>query len=185
MNHLLVYHIATIERHPMIHQLSWYHDITAESRAKQTIHNPSLTDILCRFTMLDSQKYPSLTLRLTSKRCPFLSIYGGPSGYAIWLSLGDQNGNCGSGLITYVNPETQNLPATNYRTIGLTYPGCEIEERFFTADIALIRSLIEHFVDTGYWKTGVPFVFERDDDDGIPREYTQILGEPVEYPELY
>jgi hypothetical protein len=171
----------------MIKHLSWYHDLTEEEAVCLTMSNPSMTDILRLLYRLDAEEYPSLTLSLDEKgeRFPKLFVYGGPSGYAISLSQGDQDGNCAFAMLTFVNPDTRDLPASCYRVVGRTYPGCEIEERFFTEDANLIRSVIEHFADTGLWKPGVPFIVERDDDDDLQREYTQLLGEPPDYRDPY
>jgi hypothetical protein len=166
----------------MIQHLSWHHDINEEETVRHTMSNPTMADIVDLLYRLDAEEYPSFTLSLDEKGelFPKLFVSGGSSGYAISLSPGDDQGNSGCEMLSYVNPATCDLPAS-YRMIGRTYPGLEIEERYFTSDANLIVSLIQHFADTGNWKSDVPFTVEREDDDGLIREYDQILGENDEY----
>jgi hypothetical protein len=135
---------------------------------------------------LDAEEYPSLTLALDEKGelFPKLLVSGGSSGYAVSLSPGDDKGRPAGEMLSYVNPDTHDLPYS-YRGVGRTYPGLEIEERFFTTDADLVISLIQHFAVTNHWKPDVPFTVGREDGDGLIREYDQILGENDEYTEPY
>ncbi|MFN8480112.1 MAG: hypothetical protein U0074_20010 [Kouleothrix sp.] len=149
----------------MIQYISWYQDISEEETSHHTLQHPSLDDIFDRLDALDADEYPSLTLALDEmgEHFPQLFIFGGSSGYAVSLSQGDQYGKCAFVLTTYIHPEKRALPASMYRCIGRTYPGIEIEERFFTQDVHLIRTIIAHFSATGHWKSDVPFIVEAND----------------------
>jgi hypothetical protein len=174
---------ARVRLSAMIKHLSWYHDVTEEEAVRHTMSKPSMADILQIFHRLDGEEYPSLTLALDEQgeRFPKLLIYGGAAGYAISLSQGDDQGNCAFDMLSYVNPDTRDVPASCFRSVGRSYPGCEIAERHFTSDAELVLSIIGHFAETGDWKSEVPFTVEREDDDGLIRTYDRILGENDEY----
>src|SRR5262245_54258927 len=133
----------------MIQHVSWYQDVSEEEAVRHTMSKPTMEDIVRLLYRLDADEFPSLTLALDEKGqlFPKLFVYGGSSGYAISLSQGDPQGNPACEMLSYINPDARDLPYS-YRMVGRTYPGLEIEERFFTSDIDLVVSLIQHFSDT-------------------------------------
>jgi hypothetical protein len=109
----------------MIHVLSWSHNLTETEAVKESIRQPSIDTIRQRLRQLDSDAYPSLTLYAnpSGKDCPHMAIYGGPEGYAVWLSVAEPTGDCGAGLITFIDPQKRAAHLSGYRVIGRTYPG--------------------------------------------------------------
>jgi hypothetical protein len=158
----------------MIGHVEWYHDVDEENTSRHTTAHPSMTEIDRLLAQLDAWAYPSFRLARDGegKRHPKLTVYGGPHGYAIWLSLGNQDGQPTGEMISYSDPRLRDSSQTCH-SIGRTYPGIEIEEHLLTTDSELVKVLINYFAMTGYWKPEVPFIVERDDDDGVVRQYDQ------------
>ncbi len=97
-------------------------------------------------------------------------LYGGPAGYALWLSEGDENGVCIQSLIMYIDQNKEGV--ADYQGIGQTYPGIEIEERHLTSNIDIVIEAVRYFAQTGKWNQKIPYIVRRIDEDGIEREYT-------------
>jgi hypothetical protein len=145
-----------------------------EDISDHLVQSPSWETIQERFTLLDGQTHPSLSLYIYSQlQSPVLSVYGGPDEYTAVLEREPSYGRGTFERLQLINSARfRRLEIDRTRTVGKGYFSYNIEEHFFTPDTGLILSLAQHFAFHGQWHPRVPFIVEADDEEGEWRRYT-------------